>query len=226
MDKAAGVLKLPVGTGDGRLSDAVYEALLDGILGGKLPPGTVVSEVSLSKQLEVSRTPVHDALRQLSKDGLVQQRANHRAVVATFSREDLRDIFDMRILLESEAAKRAATRIDRGTLAELRTAAEALAAEPDADDFLRKWADFDDDFHEAVARNSGSKRLWQDIARYRMLHRAINRLVGGPLALRQAVVEHLAILKALEQRDGEEASRAMGAHIHEWQTYFVNRMPA
>ena len=92
----------------GRLSDSVYETLLEAIISGKLARGTIVSEVSLAKQLEVSRTPVHDALRQLAKDGLVEQRAGRRAVIASFSKEDLFDIFEMRMLLESAGARRAA----------------------------------------------------------------------------------------------------------------------
>ena len=94
-----------------RLSDAVYETLLEAILSGQLAPGTIVSEVSLARQLAVSRTPVHDALRQLAKDGLVQQRANRRAVIATVSRDDVHDIFEMRKLLEGEAARRVERRL-------------------------------------------------------------------------------------------------------------------
>ena len=89
-------LRLADSEDTGRLSDSVYETLLAAILAGQLLPGSVVSEVALARQLNVSRTPVHDALRQLAKDGLLKQRANHRAVVAQFSREDVFDIFEMR----------------------------------------------------------------------------------------------------------------------------------
>src|ERR1700681_3401025 len=103
-----------------RLSDAVYETLLDAIISSRLPPGTIVSEVSLAKQLDVSRTPVHDALRQLAKDGLVEQRPGRRAIITTFTKEDVFDIYEMRKLLEGESARRAATRMDRTTIARLR----------------------------------------------------------------------------------------------------------
>ncbi len=119
-------LTLPTGRSDARLSDAVYETVMKAIVAGQVAPGTVISEVRLAKQLGVSRTPVHDALRQLTKDGLIEQRANHRAEVAQFSREDVRDIFDMRILLESEAARRAAARIDRATIQGLPRTSSAI----------------------------------------------------------------------------------------------------
>lgn len=209
----------------GRLSDSVYQALLESIIARRLAPGTIVSEVALARQLKVSRTPVHDALRQLAKDGLVQQRANHRAVIATFSREDLRDIFDMRKLLEGEAARLAATRIDRPNLARLRVAADALAQGQKKPDWLERWADFDEDFHATIAQSAGSPRLYQDIVRYRLLHRAFNTLTTTVEVLQQALEEHVRILDALEKRDAKEAARQMVSHIQEWQTYFVNHFP-
>jgi len=208
-----------------RLSDAVYETLLEAILGGRLAPGTIVSEVSLAKQLDVSRTPVHDALRQLAKDGLVAQQANRRAVIATFSADDVHDIFEMRKLLECEAARRAATRIDRPTLANLRGLAEALAKGRKKPDWLARWADFDEEFHAAIARAAGSPRLYQDIVRYRVLHRGFNKLATNVEVLQQALDEHGRILDALERRDADAAAAAMAEHIQEWQAYFVNHFP-
>ena len=208
-----------------RLSDAVYETLLEAILGGRLAAGAIVSEVALAKQLDVSRTPVHDALRQLAKDGLVAQQANRRAVIATFSADDVQDIYEMRKLLETEATRRAATRIDRPTLANLRSLAEALAKGRKKPDWLARWADFDEEFHAAIARAAGSPRLYQDIVRYRTLHRGFNKLATNVDVLQQALDEHGRILDALERRDGAAAAQAMADHIQEWQAYFVNHFP-
>jgi len=209
-----------------RLSDAVYERLLESILDGKLTPGTVLSEVALAKEMAVSRTPVHDALRQLAKDGLIHQEVNRRATVVTVSKEDVYDIFEMRKILESEAAKRAADRIDRPTLARLRGIAETLAATRDRPDWLARWADFDEEFHATIARASGSPRLAADIGRYCLLHRFFNRKVTEVQVLQPALEEHLAILDALEAHDAEAARQAMFDHIREWQAYFVNHFSA
>lgn len=208
-----------------RLSDVVYESLLDSIITARLAPGAIVSEVSLAKQLQVSRTPVHDALRQLAKDGLVEQSAGRRAVIRMFSKDDVHDIFEMRKLLEGESARRAAERIDKTTIAHLRSIGEALKTEPKTADYLTRWADFDEEFHEAIAQASGSKRLWEDITRYRLLHRGFNKLTTTVEGLQEALVEHFQILDALERRDGDAASKAMIEHIQEWQAYFVNHFP-
>ena len=208
-----------------RLSDAVYETLLEAIISGKLASGSIVSEVALAKQLDVSRTPVHDALRQLAKDGLVEQRAGRRAIITTFSKEDVFDIFEMRKLLEGEATRRAATRIDRASLARLRGMGEDLKTNLDQADWLSRWADFDEEFHDAIAKASGGARLSQDIVRYRLLHRGFNKLATTIEVLQDALAEHFLILDALEKRDAEAASKAMVEHVQEWQAYFVNHFP-
>jgi len=208
-----------------RLSDAVYETLLEAIISGRLAPGAIVSEVALAKQLEVSRTPVHDGLRQLAKDGLLEQRAGRRAIITAFTKDDVYDIFEMRKLLEGEAARRAATRMDVEAIAKLRAIGEALKKDADRSDYLTHWADFDEGFHDAIAQAAGSARLWQDIARYRLLHRGLNKLAGNVESLQDALAEHFQILDALEKRDGEAASRSMVEHIQKWQAYFVAHFP-
>lgn len=208
-----------------RLSDAVYETLLEAILSGVIAPGSILSVLKVAAQLKVSRTPVHDALKQLAKDGLVEQRANHRAVVANFQPEDVHEVFDMRKLLECEAARRAAIRIDRPTLARLRAQADSLAGTRDDPNWVARWADFDEEFHDQIARGSGSRRLRQDIVRYRVFHRSFNRLATTVEVLQQALEEHRQILNALERRDPEGAAEAMRSHLQEWQAYFVNHFP-
>ncbi len=209
-----------------RLSDTVYQHLLEDILEGRLAPGTILSEVALARDLEVSRTPVHDALRQLEKDGLIEQEANRRATVVTISKEDVQDIFEMRKILESEAARRAANLIDRQSLTRLRGIADTLAATRDRPDWVARWTDYDDEFHDTIARTCGSIRLCQDISRYRLLHRFFNRTATTFEDLQQALVEHQVILKALEAADRDASARAMFQHIEAWQKYFVNHFPA
>ena len=204
-----------------RLSDAVYETLLEAILSGRLATGMVVSEVALAEKLQFSRTPAHDALRQLAKDGLVRQEVNRRATIASFTADDVFDVFEMRKLLEGEASRRAATRIDRQALAELRSMMEELRSNLNDPDWIAKWAEFDDQFHAAIANAAGSPRLAKDILRYRMLHRGINRISTTVDALQQAMAEHARILDALDQRNAKAAQAGMVDHLQEWQAYFV-----
>lgn len=206
------------------VSQSVYRELFNRILTGELPPGAVVSEKQLAEALGVSRTPVHNAVLQLIKDGLVTQEANHRPVIGRVTESDVDEIFEMRRLLEGEAARRAASRIDRATLSRLRTAADSLASGGKrSGGGLARWADFDDLFHEAIAAACGSSRLASDIRRYRMVHHALNRLRMTEDLIPQALREHIAILSALEARDAERAASAMDDHLSEWKAFYLQQ---
>jgi len=195
------------------LVEAAYEAILENILSGALASGTVVSEVSLAQELQVSRTPVHQALAQLAKEGLIEHRAGRQPRIARFGREDVIEIYDMRLLLETAATQRAAKRIDPRVLADLTREAEALAQEPDSPEWSRKALDFDVRFHDALAAASGNRRLRQEIAKYRLLIRAFCRMIGNAENLREAMKEHQAVLKALTDRTPAAAGQSMAQHI-------------
>ena len=207
-----------------KLSEAAYGAVMGAILSGELPAGQPVSELELARRLGISRTPVHEAVLELVKDGLMVHEPNCRPVVASFSESDVEEIFEMRKVLEGEAAHRAAQRIDKHTLAQLRKTADELAKMNDDAAFVARWTDYDDEFHAAIARMCGVRRLEQDIVRYRRLHRFFNRAHTTAAVLRQALAEHLAILDALDARDSNAARKATVDHIQEWQRYFLKRL--
>jgi len=203
------------------VADDVYERLLSKILDHELAPGVLVSELSLAKQLGVSRTPVHHAVRELIADGLIVERGRRRPVVATFSGDDVTDLFEMRKLLEGEAAFRAATRIDRPTLLRLRETAAQIRRNLRRPDLLDRWTAFDEAFHQGIARSSGSARLFADIARYRLIHRGLNKTLFTRALVPQALAEHEAIIDALARRDPLEARAEMVRHIGEWQAFYA-----
>ncbi len=196
------------------LGESVYQAILENILSGALPSGAEVSEVGLAQEFHVSRTPVHEALQKLAKDGLVVHTSARRPRVARFERADIAELYEMRRILESAAAERAATRIDPETLRDLRARADGLLSgrlkEPE---WKRRALDFDQHFHETLARASACRRLQDDVLRYRLLVRAFCRITGSMSNLVDALHEHLRILRALQARDPDAARRAMAHHI-------------
>lgn len=204
------------------LSEAVYESLLEAIVLGQLSSGMHLSAAKLSEKLEVSRTPIHDALWMLASDGLVEIQPGRRARVAQFGRDDLWEIFEMRKLLEGLAAELSAGRMDQRQFHPLRRTADELAG-GDVHDWTRRWSDFDEQFHRVIAESSGNRRLAQDISRYHLLHRGFNRVSTDFDSLQGALAEHVEILDALEARDGAAARAAMEAHISHWQVYFAEK---
>jgi len=194
------------------LADSVYQQILEAILAGELTSGTELSEVALAAELGVSRTPVHEALRRLAADGLVDS-LSHQARVAHFSRQDIVEIYEMRGLLETAAAERAAQHLDREQLAEVRSAIDALNASADSRGWTTRALDFDVRFHNVLAAATNNQRLRAEIAKYRHLVRAFCRMSGNPQNLREAMREHERIVDALEARDPAAARRAMAGHI-------------
>jgi len=93
--------------GHRQLKDTVYVQLRDDIVNGVLPPGTVLREAELAARFGVSKTPLRDALVRLQKDGFVEIPPYRSAVVVGYSRTDLREIYELRELLEGACARQA-----------------------------------------------------------------------------------------------------------------------
>jgi DNA-binding GntR family transcriptional regulator len=111
-----------------QLKDAVYLQLRDDIISGVLPAGAVLREVELVARFGVSKTPLRDALVRLQKDGFVDIPPYRSAVVTGYSETDLREIYELRELLEGACARQAALHIGGDALAELAQIVRASAA--------------------------------------------------------------------------------------------------
>ena len=209
------------------MSDVVYERLLEDILSGWRRAREPLSELALSKVLKVSRTPVHNAILQLIKDGLVKQDPNCRPVILGLESKDIHEIFEMRIVLEGETAYLATSRMSPKVLEKLKRLHEKTAKPKPRKKWLKGWVDYDAEFHRVIAEVSGNRRLAEDVSRYRLLHRGLN-LVGfredeAPLdTLQTAVDEHALILAAIEQGNGRAARSAMHGHLRRWQKFFAS----
>jgi DNA-binding GntR family transcriptional regulator len=195
------------------LAESVYQQVLEAILSGQVSSGTELSEVALAAELGVSRTPVHEALRRLAADGMVELLANRQARVVQFTPQAIRDIYGMRVILECAAAESAARNIDAAELAPLRSEADTLTRNPESRAWTARALEFDVRFHDVLAAAAGNERLRREISKYRCLVRAFCRMSGNRDNLRQALAEHRRILDALEARDATAARRAMAAHV-------------
>jgi len=195
------------------LVESIYETLAEAIVSGQLSHGCELNSVGLAKQLDVSRTPLREALKLLERDGLVQQIGNHKARVAEFSADDIREIYEVRLQLEAAAAERAAKRIPADVLATLRTEADELCRHMGDVDWCEQAIAYDLRFHEVIATASGNNRLRNEIRRYRLLVRSFCVITGKRAALQQALKEHLAILDALSTGRPAQARKAMADHV-------------
>lgn len=186
------------------------------ILSGAIDPGTRLGEVELAEQLGVSRTPVREALRRLAADGLVEVRPNRGARVAQWSTGDLEEIYELRALLESHGAARAAGRIEAAKLAgleDLCTAMEACVRRGRKRD-LDRLTSLNADFHQRVLDASDSPRLtalMPVVVRVPLMVRTFHRY--SPEALARSLGHHRELVAALRAGDGEWARSVMRSHV-------------
>ena len=168
------------------LVDSIYGTLLEAIISGQLPHGSELNSVLLAQQLDVSRTPLREALALLARDGLVCQEGNHKAWVAEFSAVDIREIYEVRLQLEAAAAELAAKRMSTTLLGELKSEAEKLKRYVSDLDWCDRAIAFDLRLHETIAHASGNSRLMKEIQKYRLLVRSFCVLTGQQVTLQQA----------------------------------------
>jgi DNA-binding GntR family transcriptional regulator len=194
----------------------VVKSILRSIFTGEFKGGDRLVEEEIALTLGVSRTPVREALGELASVWVITLKPNHGAIVRPFGPTQIRELYHVRRILETEASRLAAPRIDIGALEELRFEHDQLLhAEPRPHDWSARILALDQRFHERVARSSGSVRLAEEIDRYRGLIEAVREAVGNIAhAQDAALVEHLKVIERLLARDGEGAAEAMARHIN------------
>jgi len=200
-----------------KAAQKAYLLVRERILSGEYPPALRLTEQEIADASGVSRTPVREALQRLQNEGLVRVAANQGAVVVDWNDGDVSDVFELRGLLEPYGAARAATRIDRDGVAQLRDLAERQYEES-----RRRKAGFTDRIREL---NSQFHRTLHEFADSPRLSMLIPMLIEAPLVLRtftkydetellRSASHHLEIVAALEAGDPEWAAAIMRSHIH------------
>jgi DNA-binding GntR family transcriptional regulator len=180
----------------------VIDILRNEILSGRLQPGAILNERDLAKRLGVSKTPVREALTLLDHEGLVQTLPRKGYFVSAISVQDVHDFFDLRVILESAAARAAVAKITDEQLEEL----GRLAVKGDLVETPSEQLDQNIRFHDYIAGLSGNARL---AALIRKLHVEMQRMIAAGYLTH----EHEKLLSAFRQREPERAAEAMQEHI-------------
>lgn len=197
------------------LTDETYEVVKGMVMNHSIPPGTRINIDSLARDLEVSQTPIREAMARLESDGLVEKEPlRGYRTTPLLTRPQLDELFDMRLLIEGWSAERAALNItDRGCK-QLRAEMATCVAAPTGSEYqaYRDLSDHDARFHDLIFRLAGNgmiRTLWD----HSHCHLHLFRLYyAGSLGSR-ALVEHSVIADAICRGDGEAAVAAMRTHI-------------
>ncbi len=198
-----------------RTSEGIAHVLRKAILAGILSPGQQLRERRLAEELQVSRTPIREALFTLQGEGLVELAPNQCARVRHVTESDIAQIYALRRLLEAHSARSAA---EHGDKAQIDKAADALAAQQRLGDSgsAQDQAQADFAFHEAVAAAAGNQLLLtvvRQVLAVTVTHRSRYKYTAR--RVKSVCRQHGEILKAIEAGDGARAEQLMSQHIAE-----------
>ena len=195
------------------LRDQIYPLLRELILTGAIKPGEVIDEKAIALQLNVSRTPVREAVKRLSDEHLVDVAAQSATRAARMDRHEIEESFLIRRALEMESAAQAATRMRQEHADQLH---EILARHERAVE-RRLFAEAiaqDDAFHRAITSISDLPRLWGTIEISKaQLDRCRHLMVPRAGQAEATLEQHREIIRALNSHDPAKAAAAMKAHL-------------
>jgi DNA-binding GntR family transcriptional regulator len=195
------------------LHDEVAAQLRERIFSGELTPGTFLDEVKLAEQMKISRTPLREALKVLSVEGLVRHEPRRGCFVNQVTEQDLDEIFPVIALLEGRCAFEAAQHATDADLAALEDLHQKLSRHAKARRINEYYAT-NFTIHEAIITLAGNRWLAGVISDLRKIVKLARlQQLHAPGRLDQSLSEHLAVFAALKARDPEGAEAAMRTHL-------------
>jgi GntR family transcriptional regulator, rspAB operon transcriptional repressor len=199
-----------------RAVDDVHQAIREAILDRRFPPGMRLNVDELASQLGVSLTPVRSAIQLLAADGLVDVHSRSGTFVATLTRRDLEETFDIRCALECLAAEKAVELITDEQIDRARKLLNVLSRPVRSDAHRKAHEQANSEFHDIIIRSSDNQRL-ADMYDSLKAHIAMCRLhridETWQSRLPQEQRDHEEIFGALEKRDAKALAKALRTHI-------------
>ncbi len=192
-------------------SEEAYARILERIVSLEMPPGSVVNEARLREELKIGRTPIREALQRLARENLVRSIPHRGTFVTDVNITDLARITEVRVVLESHAARLAAGKAGPADREAIGALLEDLRRNITDQ---RELMELDQRIHRAIYRAAHNPFLESTLERYfnlslRLWYLVLDRKVG----LRQAVDEHAELLRAVVAGDGERAEATMRKHV-------------
>jgi DNA-binding GntR family transcriptional regulator len=206
----------------------VYENLKKRIISCEFPPGMPINEADFAANLGVSKTPIREALRQLERDGLVENVPGRGSLISHISSNDISGIFELREILECGAASRAALLEDKSGLEKKLAEIQELSGNTqNIPERVHAWG-YWEDVHEAIVNALGNQKLSE---MYQGLMDHIKRIrnhIGKRYTQRrldEIMSEHLEILNAIVKGDPERSERAVQYHLNNAVSFVTGVVP-
>lgn len=196
--------------------ELAYHEIKAAIFSHEFSAGSHLTEAMLTQRLGISRTPIREAFRRLGAEGWLEILPDQGVRVSEWSHRDIDEVFEIRVLLESHIARRAAARVHPDDIKRLRNYTQQMEAakELSADEALEKRSAANNAFHSLLVQAAGNSRL----------HRVLQVMIEIPVVRRtfksytpeesdRSIAHHYEIISALEAGDGDWAAATMRSHI-------------
>jgi DNA-binding GntR family transcriptional regulator len=197
------------------LYEEVAELLRQRIFNRELPPGSWIDELRIAEEFGISRTPLREALKVLAAEGLVTMKVRRGAYVTEVSEQDLREVYDLLALLESDAAGEVCSRATDDELRALtQLHAELEQAAGPVHGSRERFFEINEAFHLRLldlAGNRWRKQIVTDLRKVMKLNRHSSLFKTGRMA--ESLAEHRAIMHALSERAPQRAVAAVKKHF-------------
>ena len=196
------------------LKDLVYLELKHKILTGEIVSQTRLMEIDLSEKMNVSRTPIREAIKRLADDGLVKVEPRRGAYVANISIKDMLDVFEVREDMEGFVTKLAAQRITDEEKQQLRAIAREYETALEKADDKETIIALDEKFHNFIVKCSGNETLSELVKYVQELSLRFRYLYYDDFSLYETTAEqHNRIMEAINAGRDEEARAEADAHV-------------
>lgn len=205
------------------LKDKAYAEIKNSLLDETFPPGTFLSERQLSSMLGMSKTPIRAALERLESEGFVAVAPQQGIVVRELSMDEIVDLFDIRLALESFVVSRLAGRLLPDQIEQLRENLDAQKGCAERNDLL-SYTKLDAEFHLMFSCFLDNQEILRVMLRLQdKIHRVIIKVSQSPGRPRDSYEEHLGIMKAVSNGEGDLAAARIGEHLAYGRRFLVFR---
>lgn len=195
------------------LSDTIFDILREKILKGEYSPGEKIKEKQIADELNVSRTPVREAFKQLEQEGLIENITNKGAFVIGFTKQDVEALYEIRKAVESIAIVWAIKRIMDDELKQLQEVYDLMEFYTQKND-VEKVMDMNTQFHEIIYSTSKSRFLSQILKAYQFYVKKVRQAALSENRLQETLNEHKTILDCFYSHDTKKGAEAMAVHLN------------
>jgi DNA-binding GntR family transcriptional regulator len=202
--------KVDMMMGKDSLRDVAYEYLCKNIISNKLTAGHVIVEQEISDILGISRTPIREALKQLTDEGLVTQIHARGTFVKEISTGDVEEIFEIREMFEEDSLKWAISQISDEDIVDMESTFNTLNDNSSSEDFYNS----DRKLHDTIIRHGHNKRMIDFLNTVNAQLERLRRISSmSPNRLEKSKMEHIEIIRSIKERNLEKAVMALHVHL-------------